>query len=377
MRVAVNGWFWNRPETGSGQYVRRLVQALESVAPQLSIKVLLPSRMPVGSPQGDGAADFVAHPIRHTSPHKLWWEQILVPHLAKRVSADLLHAPYWAPPGAAPIPVVVTVHDIIPLLLPAYRGGPLVRLYTALVAATTSRARVVLTDSEASRQDILEHMRVMPEQIRTVYLALGEDLTPEPKPEDAAIRARFELPPAYVLYFGGFDARKNLAAVLKAFAIARQAMPDTVLVLAGRLPDTDTDFTPHPRQLANALALPESAVRYLGFVPEADKAAIYRGARVFLFPSLYEGFGYPPLEAISCGVPVVGSDTSSLPEVVGDGGILLAPHDVEGMAGALLQILIDDAFYHQLREAALDQSRRFSWEKTAIDTLTAYRAALV
>ncbi|MGC9520875.1 MAG: glycosyltransferase family 4 protein [Anaerolineae bacterium] len=376
MRVALNGWFWNHPETGSGQYTRRLVQALESVDPQLSLKVLLPSDSPLGSLDEGRATDFVVHPIRRTNLHKLWWEQVLVPRLAERVNADVIHAPYWAPPCAAPLPVVVTVHDIIPLLLPDYRGGLLVRLYTSLVAAATSRAQVVLADSDATRRDILEHIEVRPDQVRTVYLALNDDLTPEPQPEDAEIRKRLKLPSGYILYFGGFDARKNLAGALESFAIVHGAIPDAVLVLAGRLPEADNAFTPDPRRLAQALELPAEAIRYLGFVSEADKAAVYRGARVFLFPSLYEGFGYPPLEALSCGVPVVGSASSSLPEVVDDGGILLDPHDTEGMAGALMQILIEDAYYGELREAAIKQSRRFSWERTATDTLAAYRTAL-
>jgi glycosyltransferase involved in cell wall biosynthesis len=374
-RVAINGWFWDRPETGSGQYLRRLVETLVRLdtAPEMSI--LLPSEPsePI-APTGGAAA--VVHPIRRSHLHKLWWEQVLVPRLTASVAADLLHVPYWAPPALAPTPIIVTIHDIIPRILPAYRGGTKGRLYTALVSATSVRAHTVLTDSEASRHDIIRHLRVPEQRIRTVPLAVDPTYAPDEAPSDADLRAAWGLRSGYLLYLGGFDVRKNLHAVVAAFATVHRAAPDARLVIAGRLPASDTPFTPDPRRLAREASLPEDSVHWLGFVPEHDKPALYRGARALICPSRYEGFGYPALESIACGTPVVGSRVTSLPEVVGSGGVLLDPDDIDGLAGALLQLLNDPTFYARLRTAAIAQSRHFSWIRTAEATLEAFHEAM-
>ncbi len=378
MRIVVNGWFWDAPATGSGQYVRRLVTALAALEPSLELVVLLPYGLPPHAERRPSHArvTLVPHPTGRTNVHKVWWEQITVPGLARRMNADLLHVPYWAPPASRAVPTVVTVHDLIPLLLPAYRGNAMVRLYTALVSATTSRARMVLTDSEASRRDILEHLHLPDRTVRAIHLAVDENFTAGPGPRDRQIRERLRCPPRYSLYLGGFDVRKNLRALFGTFSTTRRACEDAELVVAGRLPTSDTAFTPDPRRLAREATIPEEAVHFLGFVLEEDKPALLRGARVFLFPSTYEGFGYPPLEALACGTPVVGSDQSSIPEVVGNAGVLLPPQDVQGMAGALIQLLTDDEFHAALRSNAVQQAQTFSWKRTAGETLDGYAAAL-
>ncbi len=146
-------------------------------------------------------------------------------------------------------------------------------------------------------------------------------------------------------------------------------------VSAGRLPERDTFLTRDPRRQAQEIGLAPEWVRFTGPVGEADRPALYRGAVAFLFPSRYEGFGLPPLEAMACGVPVVGSDAASLPEVVGDAGVLLDPDDAAGMAGAVIQLAEDPAFRAELSRRALAQAARFSWERTARQTLAAYREA--
>ncbi len=372
MRVALSGWFWNRPETGSGQYLRRLLAALTAHDSETEYHLIAP---PDHLVDRAALARVRAHPLPAPggAAGKLWWEQVLLPRCVRQLRPDLLHIPYWAPPLRCAVPTVVTVHDLIPRLLPAYRGSPLVRAYTALVSAATPRAAAVLTDSEAARRDIIAHLRVPPERVWAVLLAADAGYTPTPAPEDGAVRAAWGLAPGYVLYLGGFDVRKNLRAVCAAFAQARLgAENDVPLVIAGRLPAADTAFTPDPRRLAREAGLPEGWVRFLGFVPEAEKPALYRGARAFLFPSRYEGFGLPPLEALACGVPVVGSDAASLPEVVGAGGVLTAPDDVAGMAAALRRLLTDDAFHTDLRERGLVQAARFSWARTAAETREVY-----
>lgn len=375
MHVAVNAWFWHRTETGSGQYTRRLVEHLLALEPHLDLTLVAPGR-------GFGFQVSRVRDEENLKPEtsnltKPYFEQIAFPRACRRLGVDVAHVPYWAPPLVPSVPTVVTIHDIIPLVLREYRGGPLVRAYTALVATAARSAALVLTDSEASRRDILAHLDLPPERVRVVYLAADRHFRPDPEPNDAAVRARYGLPERYVLYLGGFDVRKNVATALATYRWAGPVVGEECpLVVAGRLPERDTPFAPDPRRQARSLGLRPEWVRFIGWVAEEDKPALYRGAVAFLFPSRYEGFGLPPLEAMACGTPVVGSDAASLPEVVGDAGVLVDPDDAEGMAGALIQLVEDSAFHAELRRRALAQAARFSWERTARETLRAYRETL-
>ncbi|MBN2394012.1 MAG: glycosyltransferase family 4 protein [Anaerolineae bacterium] len=386
MRVALSGWFWDYPETGSGQYVRALVAALAETAPTAQFVVLLPSVSVSETTVFASNIEFRVVPGQRTNLGKLWWEQMTLPRAACRCGADLLHVPYWAPPLRAAISTVVTVHDLIPLLLRPYRGGPLVCLYTAFVRTTSPHTTLLLTDSEASRRDIIAHLRVAPARVRTIYLAVDEaysDLSgfrrtefAQPDRSDAEVLEEVGMQPGYVLYLGGFDVRKNVRAVCAAFARVAQAVPDARLVVAGKLPVVDSDFAPDPRRLAREAGVPEGRVHFVDSVSETAKPALYRGSRAFIFPSIYEGFGLPPLEALACGTPVVGSNASSLPEVVGDAGVLVDPADVDGMADALIRLLTDDAFHAELRERALRQAAHFSWSTAARETYGAYQDVL-
>jgi glycosyltransferase involved in cell wall biosynthesis len=269
---------------------------------------------------------------------------------------------------------VVTIHDLIPLLLPAYRGGPFVRLYTALVAAAAQQATAVLTDSQASRRDIQEHLGLSPNMVHTVYLAAANQFHPQPTPDDEAIRQHYKLPHRYVLYLAAHDVRKNVAALVRAFAIVAQADDDVTLAIGGKPPKRDDPLFFDPRPLVGALGL-EDDVRFIGWVDEAHKPALYRGAACAAFPSRYEGFGLPVLEALACGTPLVTSNTSSLPELLGDAGFAVDPDDVQGLAGAIISCLVDDALAAELRRRGPGQAARFSWEHTAKDTLAVYDEA--
>lgn len=375
MHVALNAWFWDRPDTGSGQYLRHLVDHLAGLPSAPRVTLLRPE----GAGESPAAASSPPSAISglRSAVRKVRFEQVAFPRRCARLGVDVAHVPYWAPPLRPRVPTVVTIHDLIPLVLREYRGGPLVRAYSALVATAAENATLVLTDSETSRRDILAHLDVPAHRVRAVYLAADARYRPDPSPDDADVRARLGLPKRYVLYVGSFDVRKNVAAVL-ATAIWTGPVTggDCPLVVAGRLPERDTAFAPDPRRQARELGLEPEWVRFAGPVAEEDKPALYRGAVALVFPSRYEGFGLPPLEAMACGVPVVGSSAASIPEVVGDAGVLLEPDDAEGMAGALIQLIQDPAFRAELGRRALVQAARFSWERTARETLDAYREAL-
>jgi glycosyltransferase involved in cell wall biosynthesis len=370
MRIAINGWFLTRPHIGSGQYTWQLLAHLPQIAPEHEYILVTPETN--------------YRITRHELPHheqfrtrkpglrKVWFEQVTFPRACARLEAHLAHVPYWGSPLRPTVPTLATIHDLIPLLLPEYRGNILVRAYTRLVQSAAARAALTLTDSQASKQDILNHLGLPDERVRVVYLAASSAFSPTPQPDDADIRARYGLPDAYVLYIGGFDVRKNLAGLLQAWTLAQGPLGEFApLVIAGRLP-RHSAFSPDPRQIARELDINPKTMLFPGPIEEAHKPALYRGAVCLLFPSRYEGFGLTPLEALSCGVPVVGSNASSLPEVVGDGGVLVHPDDTRRMADALIAVATDAARHDELCERALAQAARFSWEKTARQTLSAY-----
>jgi glycosyltransferase involved in cell wall biosynthesis len=377
MHIAINAWFWNSTLTGSGQYIQRLVEHLVEIAPDLEIELCVPAgQIPdLKSPTSPVRYQPIAN--RHRLPanlYKLWFEQIAFPRACRRLGVELAHVPYWAPPLRSFVPTITTIHDLIPLLLPEYRGGPAVRLYTTLVSRAARRAALALTDSRASRRDIIANLRLPEDRVRAIHLAAGEQFTPTPYPGETAIRAQYGLPERYVLYLGGFDVRKNVAAVFGAYHQAAASIGATCpLVVAGKIPEQDTPFTPNPRRLAREHGLDEKHVHFVGVVDDADAPAVYRGATAFVFPSRYEGFGLPPLEAMACGTPVVGSTAASIPEIVGDGGLLLSPDDIEGMATALVRLATDDSLYVEMGSRALAQAAKFSWKQTALETLAAYR----
>ena len=186
-----------------------------------------------------------------------------------------------------------------------------------------------------------------------------------------AIQRKYGLPDFYVLYLGGYPLHKNVITLLRAYTYVAQAMgEDYPLVLAGRKPAPGPHF-PDYDQYIEASHL-EDFVRWIGYVAEEDKPAVYRGALCFAFPSRYEGFGLPPLEAMACGVPVVASDASSLLEVVGNAAYAVDPDDERQMAGAIISLLVDEDFAKEMKQKGMSQADRFSWKKTATDTLLDY-----
>ncbi len=359
MRIALNAWFNDQPTTGSGQYVRQLVPALHQVDPSIEIEMVTPHS--------------------RSNQAKVWFEQVTFPRAAARMKADIAFVPYWAPPLQSGVPVVVTVHDVIPLALPAYRGGPLQRLYTSLVRAASPNAAHLLTDSEFSKQDIQRLLQVNEQCVTAIPLAVESRFTPAVPEEDMQrVQERYQLPESYVFYLGSFDARKNAETLFQVYTWCAGTIGQDFPLLVTGTPDTPA-FASDGKlmtlgQMVNELGLDAEEVRFIGRPPEEDKPALYAGARCFLYTSTYEGFGLPALEAMACGTPVVGSDASSIPEVVGNAGMLVNPFDARAMAGALIGVCTEDTLYQRLRERALLRSAQFSWQRTALETLAVFKA---
>ena len=379
MRVILNGWFWGQTATGSGQYLAHLLEHLPKAEPKNEI-LLATWQRHAPSPDPPGCSVWpLSTPFDRISANlsKLWFEQVSFPRAARRLGGDLAHVPHWGSPLRPTVPTVVTIHDLIPLLLPAYQGSRLVQGYTRLVAAAARRAVGVITVSQASQRDIIAHLRLPAARVWVTHEAAPASFQRADEAQIARVRREYGLPDSFSLYLGGFDVRKNVAGVLAAFArlLEREESGDPRLVVAGILPKEDTSFTPDPRRIARELSI-ETRVTFTGWVDEADKPALYSAADIFVFPSRYEGFGLPVLEALTCGTPTITSNVSSLPEIVGQAGLLVSPDDQAGLVDAMERLLHDPRLREKLRALALEQAARFSWQETARATAEIYAQAL-
>lgn len=375
MHVAINGWFWDRPDAGSGQYVHHLLQWLPRVDSSLDLSLVMPPHLanPVDVPPNINVVT-TGKAAKPSRLGKVWFEQRTFPQVAAKLKADIVHVPYWGPPLRSPAPLIVSVLDIIPLLYPMYAMGAGNRLYLSLMMAAARGADHIITISETSKLDIEQWLDIANEKISVTYLAHDENrFHPRMGSErDEAVREKYNLPEQFVLYLGSFDRRKQVNDLMLAYTYVGEAEGDNIpLVIAGREPQWQEPLFPNLRSYAEELNISDY-VRWIGFVDEADKPSLYRLADVFVFPSEYEGFGLPPLEAIACGTPVVTSDAVIFEEILEDAAFQVA--DAREMAGAIIALLLQQP----LREAMINQglalATQYSWRKTAKATLDIYQA---
>ncbi len=265
------------------------------------------------------------------------------------------------------IPTILTVHDLIFHHLPEHHKL-LNRWYLNLAMPLfCRRADHIIAVSEATRRDLLKLYRLPPEKITVIYEAADAHFRAQPLEVVAEVRARYQLPERYLLYVGTIEPRKNLTRLLYVWEHLYAAHEAPPLVIVGKPGWLASDFF---AALENCTF--HDYVLLTGYVDDEDLPAIYAGATAFVFPSLYEGFGFPPLEAMACGTPVACSNTSSLPEVVGDAALTFSPNNVNAMTEALRRILNDEALQAELRARGLQQATRFSWAQTAQETLELY-----
>ena len=378
MHVAINAAFWNQPNTGSGQYTRQLVYHLNRLVSDLTITLVFPQV--AGEPAPDAVPPSVnvkSVPVRAGNLGKVWFEQRLFPRACREVGATLAHVPYWGGPLQSPVPLVVTVHDLTTLLVPEYRRPLRKRLYNALVSASARGATQIITDSEASKQDVVTHLHISEEKISRIYLAAGSEFSSKDTGLlEMAVLRKYDLPETYVFYLGGYELHKNVTTLLLAWTYVGQALgEDYPLILAGKKPTDASDIYPDYDFYIEQLGIGDY-VRWLGFVDEEDKPILYRNAETFVFPSKHEGFGLGVLEALASGTPVVTTNTSSLPEVLGDAGFAVDPDDARNMAGSIISTIIQDNLRAELRQKGEEQAAAFSWEKTATETLLVYDTAV-
>ena len=357
---------------GIGRYVANLAQSLHaSLAPGEQLTLLGDLASPETPGDSLPAAEFRSIPVS-VSPFGAS-QQWRIPNLLRRLPLSgpaLYHCPYYLYPYHSGMPTVLTFYDVTPLLYPQTVSLK-ARIFFRIAASVALRAAsLILTVSEATRADLTRYFAVPPEKISLTPLAADPRFQPQPSAEIDRIRAKYDLPTRFVLYFGANKPHKNLPALIDAFSqLSTRHTPP--LIIGGFW---DRRY-PQPLQRAARLRIGES-VRFLGAVDDADLPALYSAATVFVFPSLYEGFGLPLLEAMSCGTPVACANTSSMPEIAGEAARLFDPHSVDAIKEAMNALLEDDPLRADLSARGLERANQFSWQSTAATTLRCYRDLL-
>jgi glycosyltransferase involved in cell wall biosynthesis len=343
---------------GIGTYIRNLVRNLARIDRTTDyVLIVRPADIEIGSSLGDNFRT-----LPDWSPSYSLREQFTIPLDLRREKVDLFHAPHYVLPPLTPCKSVVTIHDCIHLRFPQYLPHRLAYVYArSSLWVATHRASRVLTVSETSKRDILRYFRVPESKIDVIYNAIDERLGEAPsEAELAQVRERYQLNDPFVLYAGNIKPHKNLERLIEAFhTLRRGGLEHVKLLIIG---DEVSKYATLRRAVHRHKL--HKHVRFFGFVPDKTLAALYRLASVFVFPSLYEGFGLPPLEAMAAGTPVITSNLSSLPEVVGDAALLIDPYQPDAIAEAMRRVLTDEQLRTDLRQKGLQRVQEFSWERS-------------
>jgi glycosyltransferase involved in cell wall biosynthesis len=355
MRVGFDGRSLGSPAGGVRRYASELLLAFGRVAPDLQLTVL-------GAPDGVSLPPAARRQaVARLAPTNLGWSLVDLPRAVQRLRFDLFHAPAYTAPLRAVHPLVLTIHDVSyerhPEWYPYRRDGLRRWFYRRCALA----ADCILTDSEFSRAEIQAAYGIQTERIRVVPLGVGA-----PFIESPAVRSQSaDVREPYLLHVGDLHPRRNLRLLVRAAGRISRRDP-LLLVLAGK------DAGEHPALLQEA---GKAGVTIRFTTPENDTelAQLYAGASAFVYPSRYEGFGLPLLEAMACGAPIVAARAASIPEVVGDAGILFEPTDEEDLVAGIRRILNEPALAAGLGQAGRARAAEFTWERTARATLDVYR----
>lgn len=303
---------------------------------------------------------------------RIFWEQAVQPFALRKEGVGLIHALAFVTPLLSPCPSVVTVYDLSFLLYPD-RFKRAKRFYLSLFTRLSARkARRIIAISESTKRDVVHLLGVPPDKVEVVYCGLDDAFRPLAEDQVAAFRSERGLSERFILFVGTIEPRKNVTRLIEAFAnLLTCQLADLKLVIGGAKGWFYEDVFARAEELGL-----EGQVMFPGYIPASELPLWYNAAELFVYPSLYEGFGLPPLEAMACGTPVVTANTSSLPEVVGEAGLTVAPLDVEGLAEAMRRVLNDATLRREMRERGLQRAQSFSWTKTARETVQVYRRAM-
>jgi len=356
MKIAIDTQTTLGQKTGFGFYVKNLVENLKKVDPNDDYVLISP----------DSTRDFSA-------PQRWWWDQFSFPKAARKAKVEILHQPCFSAPIFYRGKLIITVHDLISMHFPENLPFFSRMFYSKWMPFTYKRADKIIAISEDTKKDIIKRLGIASKKIQVIHSAVSADFKPiKDRNILEEVKLKYRTGKQFILDVGTLEPRKNLPFLVRAFnlAIKEHNIPHN-LVLSGK----KGWYYEGLFKLVKELKL-SNRVIFAGYVPEGDLPALYSAADLFAYPSMYEGFGFPPLEAMACGTPVVCSNTSSMPEVVGGAGIALSPENEEKWAEEIVKILYDKELQKALSKAGLQQAKKFSWEKTAKETIEVYKEVL-
>jgi glycosyltransferase involved in cell wall biosynthesis len=350
--------------SGVGYYTARLLQSLASGAGDGLVErvVVLSNREVPVSPSSR-----LEVYRRRRFPVRSVWMQLLLPSILRDAAPDLVHFTNYLAPVRTRVPYVVSFHDMTLALVPETHTLKKRLLTSSLLPWVARGARRILTPSESTRRDVVRLLNLDPGRVCVIPYAASEAFRPASEgPERLA--ASYGVRPPYFLYVGTIEPRKNLARTLRAFARVAPSLPQHQLVLVG-------DLGWKYEEVLREAQRPELRGRVLlpGYVPEEDLPVLYSHAVAFVYPSLYEGFGFPVVEAMACGAPVLTSRSSSLTEIAEGASVLVDPRDEKALADAFLALGSDAGLRRELRAKGLARAATFTWERTARETVAVYR----
>jgi glycosyltransferase involved in cell wall biosynthesis len=367
LRIGIDARTVLSPKTGDRTYTLNLIRALSRVDAENEYFLLLDREAPKGLLPN--APNF--HPVVIPTFWERWWTLAQLPLFARRAALDVVHVQYLIPP-VCPARVVTAIHDVSFAVMPETFPRKDRWLLNLFISFSARRAAKVITLSESSKRDLIERFRVPPDKITITPCGADETMR---RVEDSQVIAdvlrRYKIAPPFILSVGLLQPRKNLPRVVEAFALLRQRHSELThrLVIAGRIGWGIEPLTQRIRQLQL-----ENAVHFAGYIADEDLPALYSAADLFVYPSLYEGFGIPPLEAMACGTPVVTANVSSLPEVVGDAALTVNPLEVEEISTAMERVLTDATLRQTLSKRGLERAKEFTWERMARLTVEVYQS---
>lgn len=342
--------------TGTENYALQLIRAMLALDTPHRFTLYFRDSPPSGLFPGNPRVTWRIIPWR-----RMWTHTRFAAELWRR-RPDVTFVPAHTLPLSFPGPAVVTIHDLGYVYFPSAHPDPARRYLAWSTKHSAKRAARIIVDSLATARDLAAHYGVSENRINPVYPGVDESLAPVSDPAQLKlVRTRYNLPEHYLLFIGTLQPRKNIARIVQAYARwqAQQGNSDTALVLAG---PQGWLYDPNWTAGVNGVILP-------GYIQDADIAALYTGARALVFPTLYEGFGFPVLEAMRCGTPVITSTSSSLPEVAGNAALLVNPRDTDAIAGAIDRIVKDQALQTELVRKGFEQAQHFTWQNTAEQTI--------
>jgi len=374
MRVLIDAIGISRIKAGVGVYAKNLLEQLTRISPDSHFYILAQDDDTELDFSSRDNATMIWLPAKlfRKLPLRFLFEQVFLPMLLVKHDIDVLHSLHYSfPLVRSRTKKVVTLHDMTSFSMPEMHGWAKRTYYRSFIRCAVRAADELIFVSYCTRRDFVERFGQSRGAAKVIHLGKSEAFGPGLDPcEIRRVKEKYGLLQPFVFYVGMIEPRKNLPRLAMAFASVRERHPDLLLVIAGKKGWMYDELMETIEKLNLA-----SSVVFTGFVPEADKPFLIAGAKVFAYPTLYEGFGIPVLEALACGVPTLTSNISSIPEVAGDAALTVDPKSIEELSLGLERLLTDEPFREHLRCESLKQARKFTWAKTAAETMNAYSEA--